>query len=269
MATPTTSRHGLKRTFTFLLAITGLFSLPAGTAWGQDTPQLRTLFPTGISVEYGLGNYSVRDEFFSEERYTGPLPFLSAGLSRFKGRMGYRIGLEFRSSSEIQNHNLSTDITHFMLYQDFLYAAGKVSLFSKDVHVFVGPTMEISAYTNRQNVTKVYLNEATSLALMLSLGGHAEIIVPIRPTFQVEWSVRSSLLSGTIRSTDEEEADADPKLLSALSGMNAHTRLGTRFFFSRHLSAMLSYRLQIMRVSTWDSMLNASNNVIASVTVHF
>jgi len=39
----------------------------------QDTINYRTVFPTGIFVGYGLGSYSITDQYVSKQKYSGSL----------------------------------------------------------------------------------------------------------------------------------------------------------------------------------------------------
>ena len=48
----------------------------------QTAPLIDSPFASGISVQAGLGQYSVRDEYFSAERYSGTLPYLSVSWTR-------------------------------------------------------------------------------------------------------------------------------------------------------------------------------------------
>ncbi|MFC2096332.1 hypothetical protein ACFLQ3_01365, partial [Bacteroidota bacterium] len=41
---------------------------------GQDTITFKTVFPTGISIGYGQGKISVKDEYISKEKYSGTIP---------------------------------------------------------------------------------------------------------------------------------------------------------------------------------------------------
>ena len=107
--------------------------LCAGNALAQDSSGHRDVFPRGISVEYGLGNYSVRDEYISKEKYSGTLPSFTANWSRFHNKYGYYLSLAYESSSKIKNYNVSTNIYQSALNQGFLYPLPVMSLFARDV----------------------------------------------------------------------------------------------------------------------------------------
>ena len=46
---------------------------------GQETASAFEFYPAGIVMEYGLGNYAIKDKYISEEKYSGTLPYFSVG----------------------------------------------------------------------------------------------------------------------------------------------------------------------------------------------
>ncbi len=242
----------------------------AGKSFGQDSLSHRTVFPRGISVEYGLGNYSVRDEYISKEKYSGTLPLFKASWSRFHNKYGYYLDLEYRSSSKIKNYNISADIIQFSLNQGFLYPLSQMSLFTRDVYAFLGPSMGIYIFHNKQNVAVSGFDYSQSFAGLFSLGVSSEIIFPIRPALQAEGSFRLSILSLGLRMVDTEEEDESPaKLLTLLSGTNASIRLGIRYYLYGNFSLKLAYKLHVTRISSWDPLLSASDNLIFTLAYKF
>ena len=137
----------MERTIIFFIVTSTLFS--AVNSFSQDSENHQTVFPKGISVEYGLGNYSVRDEYISKEKYSGTLPSFRVSWSRFHNKYGYYLSLEYANSSNIKNYNVSTDIYQFALNQGFLYPLPKMSLFNRDVNAFLGPSTELFFFYNK------------------------------------------------------------------------------------------------------------------------
>ena len=242
----------------------------AGNSFAQDSLSHRTVFPRGISVEYGLGNYSVRDEYVSKEKYSGTLPSFKANRSRFHNKYGYYLGLEYRNSSKIKNYNVSTDIYQFSLNQGFLYPLPKMSLFTRDVYAFLGPSTELYFFYNKQNIAVSGFDYAQSFAALFSVGLNSEIIFPIRKDLQAESSLCLSILSLGFRMVDSEEEDVSPvKLLTLLSGTNASFRLGIRYNLIANFSLKLAYKLHLTRISSWDPLLSASDNLIVTMAYKF
>lgn len=111
----------------------------AANSYGQDSLNHQTIFPRGVTIDYGLGHFSVRDEYNSKEKYSGTLPYFAASWPRFHNKYGFRQKLEFRGSSAIKNYNISTDIIQFSLHRDYLYPVGKFTILSKDIFSYLGP----------------------------------------------------------------------------------------------------------------------------------
>ena len=246
----------------------------SGNSFGQNKQNPQTVFPRGISINYGIGSYSVRDEYISKEKYSGTLPGLGVHWSRFHNKYGYRLDLEYKSSSKIRNYNVSADIIQFSLHQHFMYPTRKFTMFSKEAYWFLGPSMELYMYYNKQNVATEGINVSFSFATLFSVGAYSALIVPIRHYLQAESSIGLSLLSLGIRMIDIEAAKEDEevsplKFLTAFSGTNASSSLGIRFFLLKRFSLKLAYKLQITRISSWDYLIAASDNVIATFTYQF
>ncbi|MCK4772349.1 MAG: hypothetical protein KAT18_05460, partial [Candidatus Latescibacteria bacterium] len=207
--------------------------LVAGKAAGQEVPA-GGVFGPGLTVEYGLGSYSVTDEYFSAEKYSGTLPYLRVNWCREHERNIYQLGLEVRTSSAIRNYSVSTDIMQFSLVQGFLYPLLQTSLFNRDVHIFVGPSTEIFVLMNTQDLAVSALGFGLSTSALISLGARAEIVMPLSPKLSAESSLQAGLLSLGIRAVDDEMSDdaAAPKVLTPLAGTNASFRLGLRYRLS-------------------------------------
>jgi hypothetical protein len=230
----------------------------------------KSTFPSGISLEYGIGSYAHTDEYISKERYSGPLPYFGAGWTSDHENYVYRIGMEFRYSSEIKNYNVSAEVYQFSLNQDFLYPLPEFSLLSRKAYAYVGPSAEVFAYANKQNIAVTGFDYSQSVAALLSLGLSSELLYPLSGSFNMQSSLKFSLLSLGIRMVDVEETDESPmKLLTLLSGVNGSFRLGIRYYLLRKLSVSVEYLLHITRISSWDPLLSASDNLILGVTYGF
>jgi hypothetical protein len=244
-----------------------LFLITSSELSAQEGPHQRPMFPDGISLGYGVGSYAVRDEYISKERYSGTLPYFSLNWARSHDGYVYDLSMQFRSSSDIRNNNVSADNYLFALNQGFLYSLRPISLFSRDVHAFVGPTTELYFFYNRQNIAVSGFDYAQSFALLLSLGARSEVILPIRQGLQAEASLAFSLLSLGFRMVDSEEEDVSPvKLLTLFSGANVSAGLGARYLLTSGLSVKLAYRFHMTRISSWDPLLSASDNAVVTLT---
>lgn len=247
-----------------------IISCCAGALLAQAPSVQPVLPPTGLTVQYGLGQYALRDEYISKERYSGIMPYVSAEWSRFHGKWGYRLGFEFRQATEISNNNVAAGILHAALYRDYFYPVGRKSLFGNDAYLFLGPATGIHIYMNDQQVAaQGAFNFDNSMATLFSLGINAMAVVPFRAHLQIEGSLRLSLLAMGVRSTDVVEGEGSMGgILTLLSGTDPTAGCGIRYFIDERLSLKTAYRLQILRISKWNPLLCVDDNITLSISVH-
>lgn len=253
------------------LLIVPLLVAPIGLV-AQTEPGVSSLLPSGISIQAGLGRYSVRDEYFSAEKYSGTLPYFSATWSRSHAGGGFSIGVEHRNSSDIRNNNISSGITSFSLDLDFLYRIATLNLFSREATLFLGPSTGFLVHFSELNIAYSELEIPFSFAMLLPLGVNSTLVLPVTDRNQFFGSFRSSIFSLGLRMIDfaeEIEEESPVRFLTPLSGANAHLRLGWRFGLAERVSLDLGYELQILRIKPWDPLLSASDNLLAGFTVGF
>ena len=253
----------------YILVVALLFGcadfLPAQAPAAQ-----RVLPPTGFSLQYGLGQYALRDEFISRERYSGLLPRVSVEWARFHGKWGYRMVFEFRRGTDIRNNNVATEILHAALYRDYFYPLGRKSLFGNDAYLFLGPATGIHVYNNDQQIAdQGAFDFDHSEATLFSLGLNAMAVVPFRPHLQIEGSLRLSLLAMGVRSIDVvEDEGSTGGILTTLSGTDPTAECGIRYFVKDRLSLKAAYQLQVLHISKWNPLLSVSDNLTISVSYH-
>lgn len=237
---------------------------------GCSTAFLDAQAPTGLSIQYGFGQYAMRDEYISQERYSGMLPYLNTEWSRFHDKWGYRLKLEFRHSTEIKNHNISAEILQGAWQQDYMYPVGRAALFGKEVHVYAGPSMGLHFYLNKPNIAAhAALSVDLSQATLLFLGLNSDVVIPMGSKLLVEGSGRVSLLSIGIRSADVlEESGVASGLLNVLSGTIASAELGIRYRILDKLSVKAAGMLQILNISKWNPLLAVSDNLTLTLSYH-
>jgi hypothetical protein len=237
---------------------------------GRDSTNQKTIFPEGISVEYGLGSYAVTDEYISTEKYSGPLPYYSITWSNQHSDYVYHLKLDFGNSSEIKNNNVSTDIYQFTLNQGFNYALPKFTIFSKDAHLYLGPSTDLFFYYNNQNIAVDGFDYAQSFALLISGGISSQIFYKLSNSLSLEGSLDFSVLSLGFRMVDSEEDDVSPvKILTIFSGTNVVFKIGPRYYLFDNLSIKAAYLFHLTRISAWEPLLSASDNVVFILTYGF
>jgi len=256
----------VRKTTILILAAAALLAAPDLAA--QSATTHRTVFPRGLRLSTGIGGFAVRDEYLSRDEYSGSLPSLRATWSRFHERSGYRLGFDLRSSSDISSGDVSAQITEFALDLDYLYPAGRLSLGSRDAFLFVGPFSEFFLYFNKQDIASEGLNLAISFAGLVSAGVTSELVVPLSSRLDVSASARLALLSACLRIVDLMEDDESPfKFLTPLSGTRASAALRIRYRLLDRLSLDLGYEAQLLRITPWDRLKSASDNVVVAVAV--
>jgi len=176
-------------------------------SFGQDTINYHNLYPGGISIEYGIGSYSVKDEYISKEKYSGILPYYSLGWVREHNKYIYQLKMEYRNSDEIKNYNVSTNITQFTLSQGFLYPLKKGELFNKDLNLWLGPSTELFFFYNKPNIAVDGFDYAQSIGVLVSLGINIVGTYSLNSKFQIESSLGITALSLGFRMVDMEEDD--------------------------------------------------------------
>jgi len=252
----------------YLVAVPLLFT--QSSLFAQATPAEDMWLRSGISLQVGVGRYSVRDEYISTEKYSGTLPSFTASWSRLRTSGGYRIGVEHRHSSEIRNNNISAGITQFSLDLDYLYRIATPSLFSRDAYLLLGPSTGFFMYFSELNIAYSELEIPYSFAVLVPLGVNSSLIWPMSDRLQMTGSMRTSVFSLGLRMIDlVEDADevAPLRFLTVASGTNTSLGLGVRFLLMARLALQFGYELQVLRVSPWDSLLSASDNLLVGITV--
>lgn len=244
-------------------------------SYGQQAATTReNVFPQGINIDYGLGRLSVKDDFFSREKYTGTLPYFRIGWSRFHDGEGIQLWLNYRSSSEIKNNHFSADVVQFSLELDHPYSVGAFALWSKNVYAYLGPSVEFFTYYNRLNFASDGVFLDFSFATLLSLGIHPLVVVPLRDRLQLESSIQINAFSVVVRMPqiinvhNGSSNDSRLKLLTPFSSLNTQMNVGVRYCVFETLSLKLRYEFHVTRVTSWEFLLAASDDAIVSVNYH-
>jgi hypothetical protein len=255
----------MSKPFLFCLAVLLLFLQSAG----QDLGEKPDLFPKGLTIQYGIGGYSIRDEYISRQKYAGELPSIAIEWARSHGKHVYNLGMSYRGA-EIRNHNVSTQITQFSLNQGFLYPMKKTTLFRKDFQVWLGPATKFFFLVNDPDFAVSGFEYTESYACLFSLGLDIKAVCRLSRSFRMESSFNMSVISLGFRKVDSEENDESPvKLLTPFSGLNGSFDFGVRWLLSRRLSAKLAYQFELTRIRSWNPLLAAGDHLMAGLTYGF
>jgi len=236
----------------------------------QDSINYSTIFPKGITIKYGIGNYSAKDEYISNEKYSGTIPYLSFSWARKHNKYVYQLEFEYRESDEIKNYNVSTNITQLTLNQGFLYPLKKRELFNKDLDLWLGPSTEFFFFYNKPNIAVSGFDYAQSFAALFSVGINFDANYSLNSKLQIESSISTSVISLGFRMIDSEEDNQSPvKLLTLFSGLNSSFDLGIRYYVFNNLSIKAGYKFELCRISAWEPILTTSDNLIIGLTFNF
>jgi hypothetical protein len=243
----------------------------AVTFWtfAQDSTQRHCAFADGLGIRVGIGHSAIRDEFISDEKYSGSLPYVGLSWSRFHGAYGYRLIFEFERSASVKNHNISAQITEATFDLEYLYPVGNFLLLSNDLALLVGPSAEFFLHFRNQNMASggSSLFNALSFSSLLSAAAKAEAYYPLNDVFQIDFGARLSILSLGARMINPEKKDVSAvKVLTVLSSIRLSTEIAVRYRIANPLTLALVYQFKYTRIAGWDLFLSGSDTFIAAIT---
>ena len=161
------------------ISILTAFCICVTISVAQPLQTAEHLLGTGISIRGGLGHLAIRDQYISDEKYSGTLPSFGVSWLRGDTSSAYRLGFNYDGSSDIRNNNVSAQVVQSRLDLDFLHSIGKFRLFSHDVFAYIGPSTETFLYYRQQRIASggnAFFN-AYSVALFFSLSAIGRMLV--------------------------------------------------------------------------------------------
>ncbi|MFC2126575.1 hypothetical protein ACFLU5_17430 [Bacteroidota bacterium] len=254
------------------IIISAFFLAISFKSFGQDSINYKAVFPTGISVKLGLGSFSLKDEYISNEEYSCTMPYLNINWVRFHSKNAYRLELEYRYSENISNNNISALGGQAVFNQDFIYPIGNFSLFSRNVYAYLGPSVQVFYYEYLYHfvIPGTFISPETS-GLIGSLGINTQFIYPISQKLGIEAFLRSNLISITGKEHDEMEfeGETNPALVSVFTATKFDFDLSARYYLFKRFSASLGYKFDLSRINKWDPYITASNSLNFSMNYTF
>ena len=252
------------------IIISAITTILALQTHAQDSLNHSTVFPTGISIGYGQGLYSIRDEYVSEEKYSGTIPYYSMEWTRFKNKNGYRLKFEYWKTIDISNNNISAEAQQVNFNQDFIYPIGDFSLFSRPVYVYLGPSVQLFYYEIYYHFVRpgTFISPGAN-GIMFSLGVNTEFIYRVNKKVNVEAFLRTSLFSYASKAMDDQKYSNDlgSTLVSVFTASKSDLDLSVRYYLFNRISLSLSYKFYLSRINKWDPYIASSDNIILSFTV--
>lgn len=257
---------------TRLMLAVAFISVTSSAAFGQIVESSTGLMPGGLSISGGVGHLAIRDEYLSQERYSGTLPYFDLSWLGGNDTTAYRLGLEYRHSAGVRNYNVSAGVTQGSLNLDFLYYAGGFSFMGRRVFAYVGPSADIYLYYRQQKIANGgdALFNAYSFAMLLSGGANSRLVMPLGPALSAELSGKLDLISFGARIPDMYDQNSSAvKFVTLLSGVCGNTQLMIRYYLTRSLSLSGGYRFEICQNSSWTYLISASDNLVLQATYRF
>ena len=237
---------------------------------GQGAVQAKGMQPSRIYIERGIGKYAVVDEFISPEKYAGLLPYAALRWTRDHGAYNYQVYASFRQGAHIKNHNISTTITQFTLNQGFLYPLGNSPSLQNRLSVFWGPSTLLHIYYNDLNMSVSGFDFAQSVAgqvsICLNLMGEYQVNPDIAVYSALEMSALSLGFGRNDKNSDEQSAF---QILSAFSGLYSSFDLDLQYSISQHLNCRIGYKFELLRMTVWEPLNSASDNLILAISYGF
>ena len=241
-----------------------IFFITAINLPGQESQNHETVFPRGISLEYGASKTFLQDAYISGETYSGNLNCITIDWSWFNANKGYRIGISNYFSNEISNNNIPADYNQTMLFLDLIYKTGNFSIFSKEAFLYIGPTLELYDYYLNHSFANTTRSE--SEGSLTSFGINFNLLWVINDRVRPEIFLRSNLLSFANKTYDIQRypnSNSEASLISFFDATNLHSGLGVRFIPFNKFSVKIGYKLHYSRISEWDNY-NSLNNIFST-----
>lgn len=227
------------------------------------------LLDDGLSITGGTGRFAIVDDYISDQRYEGTLPFFAVGWLHSRDSSAYRLGFEYRNSQDVANHNVSASITLASLNLDFFYYTGDFAFLGRKIFTFVGPSTEMYLYYRQQNIASggAAVEDVYSMALFFSGGINSTFVLPLSRRFAAEWSAELNLLAFGGRIPNMEESSGTfVKFVTSFSGVRGNTRIFLRYDLMNNVSIKVGYRFELCQSSSWDYMIAASDNLLLTLT---
>ena len=162
---------------------------------GQTNEEFDLAFPEGLSIQYGFGRYSIRDEYISSNRYTGIFPEFNIKWSQFHCNHGFELEFNYVHNLQIKNYNAVATIQEYFVSGRNLYPIMKSQILRKQVYFYLGPSWDFYFHLRSQNMASSLFTKTISLAALTSGGINIKSIMSLTSKLQVENSFGTNIFS--------------------------------------------------------------------------
>lgn len=250
----------LLNTFIILLII-------VQTIIAQQPPQCKEYLGSGLTFNTGINLIAVKDDYISDQRYTGYSPSFSFNWAKLYYNSGFHLSFGIINSAKVTNYNVSANITEAKLNLSYVYSVGDVNIINHDMKFYLGPAPELFMHFRTQNIARGAIMDAYSAALLFSAGIRLDMIMPINNKWQLEGNLYSSLLSLGAKLTDPKDKSISMiKILTSFTGLSSEFNLDIRYSLIKNISLKAGYSFYLVRLSAWDYFISARDDFNISLT---
>jgi hypothetical protein len=211
----------------------------------------------GFFLYYGIGKIGIRDEYISNEKYSGTPNCFGTYWSKNHGKYLYKLGIEYLFSNELRNNNITSKNKYMSLHQTYLYK----TLNNKKSTLYIGPSVSISYLDNSPNIAGNSLN---SMAGFLHLGIDGLFYSSFNNKLSFEIFSKLGILSfGSKKNND----DSNAKFESLFTNTYFNTKIVLNYQPVKILGVGLGYENHIIRMTSWDYYLGVSNNAFVFLRI--
>lgn len=223
---------------------------------------------TGLIVEYGIGSSAITDEYISNERYTGTMPYIGFWYGRMKPTRGYQLGLTYQDGDDFENYSIRAEFSRVSLNFDQYYRMDQFQLFGKEAAWYFGPSVEYFEY---ELINRFSSNHKSfSELIMVSMGINALLEWKFAKNFTAAVFLRSNVIGVNHKLHDESKyPDENSKLQTLFTANNLNGDLYVRYQPLRRLSIGLKGKAQYTRSTGWDKSISFTNSILLFAIVHF
>ncbi|MCD4698422.1 MAG: hypothetical protein K8S16_19525 [Bacteroidales bacterium] len=227
----------------------------------------KTRNPLGITIEYGIGPSAIVDNYISQERYTGTLPYIGIWYGRFHEKSAYQLGLSFQRDSDFKNHAITADFSRVSLNYDLFYSVREMNIFNKPATLYLGPSAEYFEYELYNTFASKY--KTFSELIMVSMGMNCSLHYKLSDRFSTNFFLRTNILGATFKTHDDRKYnDENAKFQSLFSANNITGDILVKYKILKFLSAGVKFKGQLTKSTGWDESRTFTNSVLLSVTFH-
>jgi hypothetical protein len=222
----------------------------------------------GLMVEYGIGSVAIVDEYLSNERYSGKLPYLGIWYNRLARDQGFRLGFTFQQDTELENYSIQAELSRINLIYDQLFKVKKFNIAKKPAFWTLGPSFEYFEYELINQFSSTH--KGFSEYIMVTLSFNTAVEWDFAKRFTASVFLRTNVIGTSHKTHDEQQyPDVNTRLQTLFTANNLNTHLGLRVRLIPRISLGIKGKAQYTRSTGWDSSEMFVNSLLLYTIIHF